>query len=76
MSQNRPTDRRPMKRYLSPQARRRFNACLHGGELTDLAAEITDALADINPGLSRPSLLWKEHTQATVEAVLAAELRD
>ncbi len=31
---------------MSPQARRRLSACLHGQEWSDLAQEIVDALAE------------------------------
>lgn len=38
-----------MSKYMSPQARRRLNDCLHGQEWLDLAAEVADALELAGP---------------------------
>ncbi len=55
-----------MNHAISPQARRRFDACLHGQELIDLAHDIAEALESNGAVIG-------EDERATILAALKGE---
>lgn len=58
-----------MSKFLSPQARRRFDHCLHGRELIDLTAEIAEALEEASDG----ALVLGEFERGVIFAALKGE---
>lgn len=63
-----------MSEHMSPQARARFNRCLHGREIMDLAAEIADdveqAMRDVMDRAPEP-----RHSEALRLAILGVLVR-